>query len=377
MGPEWVVNAGCWIIFLLYCFYPVCYNIQSQHLSKEEEVMHLRTGHKKSVKKGLVYQLLLLLLLWGCMKPADLKAAIVSTNHMKYSYSELVSDINSLQKKYPNYVHYNVIGKSTDKRNLYEVVLGNPDAKKHLLVIANLHAREYMTIQLSMAQIERYCQNYNKKINKKLVSKTLGSVAIHYIPSANPDGTAISQYGFGAIRNNKWKKALKNMSGGSYRWKSNARGVDLNRNWPIAWKHSGSRGSAGYRGPKAASEPEIKAMIRWVNRIQKRGKIVGVVSYHSTGSILYGRCAGQASSQVKKQTTRMYKLAESLTGYGLMPTESISYARGCSREYFLYKKNIPCITLEVGYGACPLGAGEFPSIWKKNKDLVIREAMLF
>lgn len=27
----------------------------------------------------------------------------------------------------------NAIGKSEDKRNLYEVVIGNPDAKKHLL----------------------------------------------------------------------------------------------------------------------------------------------------------------------------------------------------------------------------------------------------
>lgn len=331
---------------------------------------------RKGQKRKIYRILTVIMLLCGFVK-ADAGASIVSTNHQKYSYSEMVKDIKSLQKKYPDYVKYNVIGKSVDKRNLYEVVLGNPEAKKHLLVISNLHAREYMTIQLSMAQIERYCQLYNKKINNTKVSAVLNKVAIHYIPSANPDGTAISQYGFGAIRNAKWRKALRKMSGSSRRWKANARGVDLNRNWAIAWKHSGSRGSAGYRGPKAASEPEIKALVKWVNRTQKTGKIMGVVSYHSTGSILYGRCAGQAGSAVRKQTTRMYKTAKSLTGYSLMPTESISSARGCSREYFLYKKNIPCITLETGHGECPLGSGEFPSIWKRNKDVVIREAMLF
>lgn len=304
-------------------------------------------------------------------------AAIVSTTHQNYSYSELQKDITDLQRKYPNYIEYNVIGKSVDNRKLYEVVLGNPDAKKHLLVIGNLHAREYMTIQLCMAQIERYCKNYNKKINNTKLSKTLDKVAIHYIPSANPDGTAISQYGFGAIRNKKWRNALRKMPGSSYRWKANARGVDLNRNWTIAWKASGRRGSSGYRGPKAASEPEVRALIKWVNKLQKKGTIVGVVSYHSTGSILYGRCSGQASAKVKKQTTKMFKVARQLTGYRLMPTESISYARGCSREYFLYKRNIPCITLEIGYGACPLFAREFPSVWKKNKDVVIYEAMLF
>ncbi len=329
------------------------------------------------MKRRFVLYAILIVLTLGLLHPAKADAAIVSTNHQKYSYSEMKKDIMALQKKYPGRVSYNVIGKSVDNRNLYEVIVGNPEAKKHLLVIGNLHAREYMTIQLCMAQIERYCIYYNKKINKTTLSKTLNKVAIHYIPSANPDGTAISQYGFGAIRNKKWRNALRKMSGGSTRWKANARGVDLNRNWAIAWKRSGHRGSSGYRGPKAASEPEVKALVKWVNQIQKKGTIAGVVSYHSTGSILYGRCAGQATSKVKKQTTRMYKLARSLTGYRLMPTESISYARGCSREYFLYKRNIPCITLETGYGSCPLGAREFSSIWKKNKDVVIREAMLF
>ena len=41
-----------------------------------------------------------------------------------------------------------IFGKSEDKRNLYEVVIGNPDAKKHLLVMGNLHAREHMTCLL-------------------------------------------------------------------------------------------------------------------------------------------------------------------------------------------------------------------------------------
>ena len=85
-------------------------------------------------------------------------------------------------------------------------------------------------------------------------------------------------------------------------------------------------------------EPEIKALVKWFDSIQKQGKVAGIISYHSTGSILYGRCARQASHRVKKETTKMYKLARKLTGYRLVGTESISSARGCSREYFLYKR---------------------------------------
>lgn len=253
-------------------------------------------------------------------------AAIVSGGKKNYSYKELKTDLKQLQKKYRDHCQVNVIGKTADKRNLYEVVIGNPNAKKHLLVIGNLHAREHMTVQLCMKQIEYYLNNYNKKINGKKVSATLNKVAIHYVPSCNPDGTAISQKGFNAIRNKSLRNGLRRMGGSSSKWKANARGVDLNRNWKVAFKKAGKKGSSGYRGPKAASEKEVQALVKWVNRIERRGKIAGVVSYHSTGSILYGRCASRATKKVRNITTRMYKLAKSLTRYHLMPTESISVA---------------------------------------------------
>ena len=330
----------------------------------------------KTAKMFFVLCLFLVLGFWGgCRLEAE--AAIVSTDHQKYTYAEYKKDLKQLQKKYPEYCQVNVIGQSADDRNLYEVVLGNPQAKKDLVVIANLHAREYMTTQLCMRQIEYYLNYYNKKINGTKVSKVLDKVAIHYVPSCNPDGTAISQFGTSAIRDKDLREALRRMSGSSTTWKANARGVDLNRNWDVAFRKGGTRGSSGCRGNRAASEPEIKALVKMINRIEKKGKIMGVVSYHSTGSILYGRCAGNITAKVEQATTRMYRTAQSLTGYRLMPTQSISSAAGCSREYFLYKRKIPCITLEVGRGACPLSSSEFPSIWRKNKDVVIREAMLF
>lgn len=304
-------------------------------------------------------------------------AAIVSNGKKNYTYSELKTDLAQLQKRYGERCRVNIIGQSADKRNLYEVVIGNPNARKHLLVIGNLHAREHMTTQVCMKQIEYYLSSYNKKINGTKVSHTLDKVAIHYIPSSNPDGTAISQKGFGAIRNKKLRKALRRMGGSSSRWKANARGVDLNRNWNIAFRRSGKRGASGYHGPKAASEPEVQALVKWVNRVQKQGRITGVVSYHSTGSILYGRCNSHATKKVRNTTTKMYKIAKRLTGYRLMPVESLSYAAGCSREYFLYGREIPCITIEVGIGAAPLSKSEFSSIWRKNKNVVIREAQLF
>ena len=75
-----------------------------------------------------------------------------------------------------------------------------------MVVISNIHAREYMTAQLCMAQIEHYLKNYNGKVSGVNVKGVLNKMAIHYIPMANPDGVTISQFGISKIRD---KKLLK------------------------------------------------------------------------------------------------------------------------------------------------------------------------
>lgn len=301
----------------------------------------------------------------------------VDTSKQIYSYETLETDIIALTKKYRKYCTSNIIGKSADGRNIREVIVGNKNAKKHLIVIANLHAREYMTTMLTMRQLEHYLIQYSNKIGGTKVSTVLNKVALHVVPSANPDGTAISQFGFNRIKNLTLRNNLKKMGGSAVTWKANARGTDLNRNWDIAFRRGGTPGFSGYHGTHAASESETKAIVKMVNRIQKEGKIVGVISYHSTGSIIYGRCASQATADVKTNTTKMYQVAQKLTSYSLMPAESIDYANSCGREYFLYTKKLPCITIEVGRNPCPLKISEFPAIWQRNKDLVFEEAKLF
>ena len=309
------------------------------------------------------------------MTPVRVQAKdIVAADHQKYNYKEYVQDLKQLEKRYSKHCKVNVIGKTEDKRNLYEVVLGNPEAKKHLVVIANLHAREYMTTLLCMRQIEYYLQNYNKKLAGKKPATVFDKVAVHFVPSCNPDGTAISQYGFNAIRSKKLRNKLKKMGGSTTVWKANARGVDLNRNWGYHFKKSGKAGGSGYTGTKAASEKETKAIIAMVNDISDQGKVVGLVSYHAMGSVIFGRYTNAATNSVKKKTDQMYQVAHATTGYSLYSTAS---SGGYSREYFLYKKKIPCITLEIGRKTCPVPQSQFPTVWRENKDLVLKEAALF
>lgn len=329
----------------------------------------------KKCKRKRYIKIIILMSLVCFLMPIKANAKnIVSTTHQKYDYDEYVEDLELLEEKYSEHCRVEVLGQTADKRNLYEVTIGNPEAEKHLIVIANLHAREYMTTQLCMRQIEYYLQNYNKKMDGKKVADVLDKVAIHYVPSCNPDGTAISQYGFKAIRNKSLYKKLKKMQGNSKTWKANARGVDLNMNWGYKFKKRGKAAYAGYTGKKAASELETKALLSMIKDVSKQGKIVGIVSYHAMGSVIFGNCGKNAKSSVKKNTKKMYQVAKKTTGYYLYGNAN---SKCQSREYFLYVAKIPCITLEIGNNTCPVPQKQFASIWKKNKKLVYREAKLF
>ncbi len=297
----------------------------------------------------------------------------INTNLQNYSYKELCSDIEALKALYGNHFHYNIIGQSADGRNIYDIVIGNQYAGQSILVVAQLHAREYMTSQLCMKQIEYYLQNYNEELDGVKVSDVLNKVAIHYVPMANPDGAAISQFGFKAINNKLLRKKLLKMPGADNPslWKANARGVDLNKNYPYAYiAKQGKRGSQGYTGTKRCSEPETQAIVSLINKLKDSTTVKGQINYHATGSIVFGDYEGP----LKEIITEMYTLACDITGY----TSAAGYngdskSVGNLREYVMYKKNLPSITLEIGKSACPLPKEEFRDVWKRNRTLVLRE----
>jgi len=81
---------------------------------------------------------------------------IVCVSKQKYSYEDVGRDLRKLVKRYPKKISYSSLGKTVDGRCIYDVVLGNRKAKKSLLVVATLHAREYMYSLFCMNQIEYY-----------------------------------------------------------------------------------------------------------------------------------------------------------------------------------------------------------------------------
>jgi protein MpaA len=118
-----------------------------------------------------------------------------------------------------------VIGHSAQGREIRAERVGAPDAPVRVLVVGDVHGNEPA----------------GEAIVRALRSEAVDGVAFWLVRTANPDG----------------RKAGT---------RQNARGVDLNRNFPYRWGR-GARGTY-YPGPESASEPETKAIMRLVRRVR-------------------------------------------------------------------------------------------------------------
>lgn len=293
----------------------------------------------------------------------------------KYSYEQMVQDISSLQSRYGDRMHVNTFGTSLDGRALYEIVLGNPDAPKHVLIHAGIHGREYMTPLLVMKQLEYGLEFYDSgNYAGDPLSYLLSNVAVHFVPMVNPDGIALSQFGISAIRSEELRKAIEQCYASDIAqgrtsapfdqylvyWKANACGVDLNQNFPADWEQVDScpdPSYATYRGESALSEPESQALANLTSSREWKATI----SYHSMGNVIYWDYAG---NRVQQASGELATIVAANTGY----RTASSSGHGGYKDWTQIKDGaIPGLTIETGSVACPLPLSEFSDIWYRNK----------
>jgi murein peptide amidase A len=118
-----------------------------------------------------------------------------------------------------------VIGHSVQGREIRATRVGDEGARVNVLVVGDVHgnepAGEAIVARLKRARVE--------------------GVTLWLVRTGNPDGRAAAT-------------------------RQNARGVDLNRNFPWRWR-AGARGTY-FPGPRAGSEPETQALMRLVKRVR-------------------------------------------------------------------------------------------------------------
>lgn len=131
--------------------------------------------------------------------------------------------------------------------------------KPRVFIMGAIHAREYTTAETVMRFAEDLIGRY---ANDADVRWMLDHQELYLLPHANPDGRKKAELG------QLWRKNLnENYCGAT----SNARGADLNRNFPFEWgAHGGSSGTPCddiYRGASPASEPETAAVVAYLRSL--------------------------------------------------------------------------------------------------------------
>lgn len=334
---------------------------------------------------------------------------IVDVTTALYTYDVMCDDIRELCQTYPKVLSNQVIGQSVDGRDLYELILGNPNASRHVMVQAGIHGREYMSTQLIMKMAEYYAYYYETgSYQGKTYAELFQNTAVHIVPMTNPDGVSISQFGEAGANSEATLQLLracyevdKNMLiylkdtndelawydnyKGSYNisnalntdfisyeeyltmWKANAHGVDLNNNFDAEWYELQVKdypSFSNYRGVQPQSEPESIALCN----LAQEYDFSAYISYHARGQLIYYDVDGQLNPVVPG-TLELANCFQSINKYTPVPTQTASTVNlggfGDWLSFSLYK---PSITIEIGKFSCPVAIEEFDTIWLRNRE---------
>ena len=297
---------------------------------------------------------------------------IIYTEPEKYSYENLVQDIEKIQVEYPQ-VKVMELAETADGRKIYDLVIGDLGSQNQILIFGAMHAREYITTQIVMRQ---FCDaldavnGFGGEYRGIPTQELLKGVTIHFIPNSNPDGVAISQFGLSSIRNENLRGSLQATGGDFIQWKANAAGVDLNRNFDAGWQEfrgSSRPASERYKGAYPGSEPESAALIKLIEQYP----IKRTISYHTVGALIYW-----FYKQEGETLTASRKFANAVsqeTGYYLDDDYTAVDAAGF-KDWAVYKKHIPSLTIETGaeHGnyTLPVPQRNFAEMWRRNKNVV-------
>lgn len=182
-----------------------------------------------------------------------------------------------------------VIGYSVEGRPIEVLRFGRGSRTR--LIVAGIHGGSEANTTALARELAFYLQANPEAMPDGLT--------LYLLPELNPDGAARASGPDG---------------------RANARGVDLNRNWPAAWQPSWSRNGCWNLGPTTggehpASEPETMSLIQFISATG----IEALINYHSAALGIFA--GGQPPE------ARSLRLAEALAAVSTYPYPPID--TGC------------------------------------------------
>ncbi|KAK3816329.1 MAG: hypothetical protein J3Q66DRAFT_342235 [Benniella sp.] len=282
-----------------------------------------------------------------------------------HKHEEIKEFYLQLTEDYPELITYiPSIGKTVEGRDIFAIRLtakeedGSIREKPQIWWQGLQHAREWAGGSTVQYLTHHLVSKYG---NDDKITAILNETEFIIVPVMNLDG-----YDFTWKSNRMWRKNRR--SNGMFH------GVDLNRNWDDHFGEGGSSSfpwSETYRGPSAASEPEVKAMQDFFGQ-QKR--IVGAIDFHCYSQLIL-RPEGWTTAPAAHEKEHKFvgdKISEIIKGvhgtkYVSEPSIALYKTTGAGSDWFYGDKatkanngqRVYSFTIELRPSDRVLGGGGF------------------
>lgn len=239
--------------------------------------------------------------------------------------------------------------------------------KPRFVVSAQIHAREITTGDMAWRWIDYLTTGYG---NNAEVTQLLDTTEIWVVPIANPDGVQIVQSGGDTP---VWQRKNANHTNGPKVCPTSEQdpyaqiGIDVNRNFDAQWGDNGTSSdpcSQVYRGPKADSEVETKAMEKLFRSLYPDKRAPGetapadpdtrgmVVTMHSALNVVlmpwgYTTTPPPNDGPLRAMAKDMAQLGGPEWQYG-QPGELLYTAGGSIDDWIYGELGVPHFTWEIG-----------------------------
>jgi g-D-glutamyl-meso-diaminopimelate peptidase len=275
-----------------------------------------------------------------------------------YGLEQLNKELRRLTRKYP-FISVGTIGRSVLGKPIPYLKIGVGPFRWHFN--GACHANEWITTLLLMRFAEDYANACKLRLPfwGKSAKDLFARCSLWIVPMVNPDGVELVQHGL-SVKHPHYKELLQwnRGSGRFHRWKANARGVDLNDQFPANWEvERQRRGVAGpsprdYSGAAPLSEPEALALTRFTELTDFHA----VIALHTQGEEIYWNYRNEEPPEARVWSER---LALS-SGYRAVYLEGSDAGY---KDWFISAFGRPGFTVEAGWGHNPLPLDGFEEMY--------------
>jgi hypothetical protein len=316
---------------------------------------------------GLVFAALLSSLSLAQAAPAAQAADYPARDAAYHSYKEMVAHVREAERQRPDLVRVFSIGDSHEGRPILAAEIsdypGQDEGEPEVLFDGLHHAREHLSAEMAIGILDLLVGEYGapSPLGQR-VTRLVDERRTWIVFMVNPDGLT---YDLGGAPYRSWRKNRQPTPGSGVSGRR-AIGTDLNRNYGYRWGCCG--GSSGdpshpyYRGPRAWSAPETRAMRDFVlsRVVDGRQRIRTHITFHTSGELVlwpYGYTRASVPPDMDPVDRRVFvamgRAMAATNGYQARQSSALYPTDGDQIDWMYGRQRIFSFTFELG----PRGGG--------------------